>query len=492
MGGRHGAYLFCQKALQDGLRQRRALGGVSTRAQLVKERQIARRDLLHDGDDVLHMAGKGGKGLLDGLLIPDVGIYMIKNRHLRAQLGRHVQPGLRHQGKQPYRLERDGLAARVGAGDDKRGKLIPKPQIAGHHLLGIDQRMPPADDADIPALVELGQRCAHLLGQHALGKGEIQMVQDVDIAAQRIRVRCKLPGQRLQNAGDLLLFAGAQLFEVIAHFHHSNRLHKQRCACGALVMHDAGHIGAALCLDGDAVAIPAHCNDGVLQKLGVAAGVDHVVELIAHTLVGGTDLPADGAQLRAGTVGDFLLAEDGIVDFLLHASQRGQAGSQAGQDRGILPLLDQSNAGGARRAQASRHIQQRAGGKARALFRQGNMLAHIPKTDQRLPAHVGDQHHGLLRLGQSPAHFSKIPVGGKRFTQRCAHGSHAIGGKPFADLGKLQHAQFAAWFHVVFLLTQCRGVRCGGRGRSPAEAVASLCACILIRRTAIWVCGGHT
>ncbi len=52
----------------------------------------------HDVGDV---AREGREGLLDRLLVADVGVDVLEHAHLRAGLGRDMQPGLGHQGQQP-------------------------------------------------------------------------------------------------------------------------------------------------------------------------------------------------------------------------------------------------------------------------------------------------------------------------------------------------------------------------------------------------------
>ena len=136
---------------------------------------------------------------------------MIEHRQLRAQLGRHLQPGLRHQGKQAHGFQGDGFAAGVGAGDDEGGKVLPQPQIAGHHLFRVDEGMPSPDDLQPSLPVDLRQHGPHLAAQQALGKGKVQFPQQRQIALQRLAVGGQRIGQGLQDAGDLLLLPGIEL-----------------------------------------------------------------------------------------------------------------------------------------------------------------------------------------------------------------------------------------------------------------------------------------
>ena len=48
-------------------------------------------------------------------------------------LGRDVEPGLVHEGEQPERPQRDGLAAGVGPGDHERRVAVAEPEVDRHH-----------------------------------------------------------------------------------------------------------------------------------------------------------------------------------------------------------------------------------------------------------------------------------------------------------------------------------------------------------------------
>ena len=162
------------------------------------------------------MRGESGQTLFDGLLVADVSIDVFKIAQFRTKIGRHLQAAFGHQRKQADGLEGNGFAAGVGTGNDEGGEFIAKPQVGGHDLFGINQRMTAADDFDEATRVHFGQACAHGAGQHSLGKGEIQMGEQADIEQNALGMRADTIGQRLQNTGNFQLFLGAQGFEIIA------------------------------------------------------------------------------------------------------------------------------------------------------------------------------------------------------------------------------------------------------------------------------------
>ena len=200
-----------QQLGQDRLRQRRALGRVGARAQFVEERERFFRHPAHDGNDIHHVRGERRKRLLDRLLVADIGENLIEYRKLRPQIGRHLQARHRHEREQADGFERNGFAARVRAGNDKRGKILPEPQIAGHHLFRGDQRMPAARDADISAIVHLRLHAAHLAGKARLGEEEIQLGKHVEVMREHLHLGRDAAGERLQNALDFRFFLRLEL-----------------------------------------------------------------------------------------------------------------------------------------------------------------------------------------------------------------------------------------------------------------------------------------
>ena len=89
-----------------------------THLQLVEQHEAVFVRLPQNGDEIDHVAGKGGQRLLNALLVADVAENMGENRNRAALCRRDVKPRGRHEVHEPQRLERHGLAARVGAGDN--------------------------------------------------------------------------------------------------------------------------------------------------------------------------------------------------------------------------------------------------------------------------------------------------------------------------------------------------------------------------------------
>ena len=62
--------------------------GIRARPQLVQQHEGPRADGFDDAGEVLHVRGKSGQRLLDGLLVPDVGEHRVEERQRGAFRGR--------------------------------------------------------------------------------------------------------------------------------------------------------------------------------------------------------------------------------------------------------------------------------------------------------------------------------------------------------------------------------------------------------------------
>ena len=181
VGGGHDLGAQAPGLLDDGRGQRRALHRVGAGTQFVEEQQRPVVGLPQHLDDVGDMGGKGGQGLLDGLLVPDVRQDFFENGHLAPVVHRQVQAALGHEGEQASRFQGDRLTAGVGAGDDQGVKALPQFQVDGHCLLLVQQRMPGVAEHEPAVLHQFRLHAVHLIGQLAPGEDQVQRQQQVVI-----------------------------------------------------------------------------------------------------------------------------------------------------------------------------------------------------------------------------------------------------------------------------------------------------------------------
>ena len=320
--------------------------------------------LLEDADDVGDVPRKGAERLLDGLLVADVGVDVVEQRQLRAGLDRDVQPRLRHGRHQPDGLERDGLAAGVGAGDDQREGARREVDIQRHDGVRIEQRMPRLEQADddtgvgslrvlcvlrdvltrswfpfdrlflIP-IQRMQQRLAgvDLLGILGLGKGQVQLGQRFDAGDDLAGRDADLRGQFRQHLAHFVAFGQLQFAEGVVHLDDRQRFDEQGRAARRLVVDDGLDLSLELGAQRDDIAPVALGDERILQhRHGLAVG-DVLLQAAHQPFVGDAHVAAQAGQFDGGRVEHFALVRDGARDGIDDAGRVGQAERQPADAR---------------------------------------------------------------------------------------------------------------------------------------------------------------
>ena len=102
------------------------------------------------------MRGEGGKIFFDGLAVAHIAPDVVKDGKPRPLRRGHEQPARRHQAEQPAHLERDRLAARIGAADEQKSIFPAHRERDGHRLFGIQKRVTSLQNFDHAARIERG------------------------------------------------------------------------------------------------------------------------------------------------------------------------------------------------------------------------------------------------------------------------------------------------------------------------------------------------
>ena len=296
-------------------RKRRSLRRVGARAQLIKEHQRRSVALPYDLDNVFHMRGKGGKRLLNGLLVSDVRQHAIKDGNGAAMIGRDVQAALRHQGQQAKRFQRHGLAAGVRAGDDERIKIAPQPHTDGDDGPGINQRVPRADQFHGRVLADLRRHAAGAQGILSLGEDHIQSNQHFIAVADALPEGGRLGRQLRKNPLNLLLFADQQLTQGVVGVDCGHRLNEKCASRRGHVVDQAGNLGFILALNRNDIALPSKRNDRIAQVFCIGGRRDNLLQGFLDLCALDAHMAADVCKLAAGRIRNFLLGENGIGDF---------------------------------------------------------------------------------------------------------------------------------------------------------------------------------
>ena len=331
-GGHIGAQ--CPAVLDQGNGQRRALGRVGTGAQFIKEHQGLSVALADDLHNVSHMRRKGGQGLLNGLLVADIGQHPVIKGNTAAVVRRNVHAALGHQGEKPHGLEGDGLTAGVGAGDDHGVKVVAQAHGDGHHSLLINQGMAGIFELDLPVLPDLGLHSLHLKAQLCPGEDHIQPHQDFKVLVDILLVAGGLGGELGQNPLDLLALLGKELPQVVICIDRLHGLDEKGIARGGNIVHQAGNGGFTFTLHWHHKPIRADGDDGFPEVLGIGGRGDDLLERFPHRRALDADMAADIGQLRTGGVGDLLLGENGALDLFLQILVGHQLQEQRIEHRG--------------------------------------------------------------------------------------------------------------------------------------------------------------
>ena len=292
VGGRHQQYTTAAQLLNDGNSQCGTLGRVGAGTQLVQQHKGVRHGKLQNAGDLFHVAGEGGKALLNALFIADIYQKFIKHTDLTALVCRDQKAALCHSAQQTGGFQSDRFTASVRTCDDKGIVFTAQCNIHRNALLRVDQRVAGADQIK-------GRICAHSgLEGLQLQRKPCFRQQDVDfqhglVAVLKLRFNGGyLCGKGHQNALDLLRLLCTVLQDAGIGFHHSLRLHKHRSARRGYIVDDTAHLAAVLALDRHNIPAVAHGNHALLQVFGGIHVAHHAFQPVADAVFSGADLLA--------------------------------------------------------------------------------------------------------------------------------------------------------------------------------------------------------
>ena len=438
-----------QQPCQDALSQGRALSGIRSGTQFIKQHQVPGRHLMHNLHNVGHMTGEGRQALLNALLVSNVREYLLKHSQFRSRIRRYLQAGLRHQGKQTHRFQRYGLTAGIRAGNNQGGKLFPEPNGGRHHLFRINQRMPSADDLQVSFIIHLRTHAEKPAAQQPLGKDKVQLCQ-LFLRFRHCRgIGRHFSGQCRQDPGNLLLFLQFPLFQFIPHFHSGHGLDKQRRAGRTLIVNQSGYAGTEFRPYRQHIPVVSHGNDRILQRFLQRSGMDHLIQFFPDPVLGSPQMPPDVHQLAAGPVRNLILRDNRVRDISFNIPGNKKSFRLGPQDGSILPFCQQRILCRTARPQQFRHVQQHTGTQASAFLTDYQRRFHIRKRDHRMSAGVLQDYRCLFRLRLQRLHSGQFI---RRFQHpallrpcRCQRAFS----QELTDPGKLQHPQ-CSFFHHSF------------------------------------------
>ena len=259
-----------------------------------------------------------------------------------------------HHCQQPHGLERDGLAPRVGAGDQQHSLLRVKRQAYGDHVAG-EQRVPgtaelhdarrmrhivPAGIASTVMFHVLDDRRRGPQGGRVAGLGHVQVQARHDVQGQQqvLRGLADADGQLAQYPFHLALFGHPRLPPAVAHVHGGHGFDEHRRAAVGDIVDDSRNAVAHLRLDQQHHTPVALGNERLLHHLGALEPAQVALHDVVQAALGLPRLRPQPAQQRAGIVQHLSRRADGRSDLTVEVSQLRYVACEAGQEWQTIPL----------------------------------------------------------------------------------------------------------------------------------------------------------
>ena len=352
VGGADQEHTHALEVAQHGAGQGGSLLGVGAGAQLVHQHQRATRGPAHNVDKVGDVGTERREGLLDALLVADVGIDAVEPRKAGLIRG-YVQPGVGHHRQQAHGLEGHGLAAGVGTGDQQNAAPGVQRQADRHHVAR-QQRMPGAAEAHTARLVLLpvaysltlwgrvrvgaiflsvfdDRRCGTQRRRVAgLGHVQVQPGHDVQGKQQVFGGLADAGGKLAQHALHLALLGQPGLAPAVAHVHGGHRLDKHRRAAVGNVVNDTCDAGAHLRLDEQHHAAVALGDEGLLHQISPLEPPQVALHDFVEPVLRLPGFGPQPSQHRAGVVQHLARRADGRADLAVQVAQLRDVAGQAG------------------------------------------------------------------------------------------------------------------------------------------------------------------
>ena len=313
------------EVVDDGDAQGSALRGVGPRPDFVEKDESRTIELPGHLDDHREMGGERGEVLGDGLVVANIGVHAAENGQTTARGRGDVHSGLGHEGEQPHRLERDGLASGVGPGDDqhpfaglgakahRNGLRVPCDSQAlgdGGHEEGVTA----VDEGQVLLLDHLRCLGVHVFRDQGHGLCGVELPEDRRHLHQVLRAVSGPGRQILEDAHDLTPLLVLQRHDVVVELHGGERLDEQARPGARAAVDDPGQLALVVGLQEKDVPVVPGRDDPVLKQPlglpGVKVPLHHGGELGPQA---GQGAPGLG-ELRRGVVRHLSGGPDRLAD----------------------------------------------------------------------------------------------------------------------------------------------------------------------------------
>ena len=345
--------------LENRAGQGRAFVRIGAGAQLVEQHEGAGVRLGEHLADLFDEGGEGREVLGDRLVVADHGEDPLEDRYARAFGRGDVAAGLGHEREQGEGLERDGLAARVGPGNQQQRPVGGELEIHRHDLargvapaLREEQRVACGLEVDAALAIEGRPRGLHAVGEVGAGEHPVQGAERLHERGQLVAPRAHRLGQLGEDARGLLLLVALEGDEVVVRLHHRLGLDEKGLAALRAVVDDAAQPPAGLGPDGQHVATVPDGDEAVSED-AIALGLQQPLEVGDEAAPSLPELAAYGAEPGARAIGQGSVVVERLAQELAEVGQARQAvraRGEPGRDR-----TDRARVGG----QVRRRVEQR-------------------------------------------------------------------------------------------------------------------------------------
>ena len=252
------------KLLNDGDCQSGTLRRVGACTQLIQKDKRVRHGKLEDASDLLHVAREGRKALLDALFIADIHKEFVKDTNLASFIRRDEEAALCHCAKQTSCFQSDRLTAGIGAGDDKGIIFFTKSNIDRNAFLGVDERMPRANQRERTVCPNCRLKGFHLKRKACFCKQNVDFQHSLVAVLELWFDGGDLSGKGDKDALDFLCFLCAILKDSCVCFHNSLRFNEDGRTGRRNIVDDTAYFTAILALDRNNIATITHRDNTLL------------------------------------------------------------------------------------------------------------------------------------------------------------------------------------------------------------------------------------
>ena len=184
------------------------------------------------------MTRERGQAPLDRLIVTDVDQDVVEHGQVRCRR-RWLDPALVDQSEDSQRLERNGLAARVGSADHQRTEPGQR-QVDRHRGRGIEQRVARALQRDIAGRL-VDDASIPFERQRGTSDGQVDLCDPLHGIGQKIGDLADGLGELRQHALDLDALTRLQFAHPVVGLEDLQRLDKHGLPRGGTVVDDSRH-----------------------------------------------------------------------------------------------------------------------------------------------------------------------------------------------------------------------------------------------------------